>query len=323
VRDHVTVRVRIDETGDFDFRPGWWRLGLVVAVILPDRAWPAVETFVAARAAEWDVEELKAKDMTTSQRLEVVDFIVSHELTVVAVGADSELFPMTDQRRWRTDQTAVFEAAVDRSTRAKSDPEVQARVARTRRFLSMDRLVSSPDYLQYAIIMPRLVADAASAALCAYRRMEPARDGWGIDILADAKKGADPGRAGRLLRDITEPILAGDKKLALGLPVEWPPDHPFILRNADPVTGTIPALKAIGGGVRSAGSETDPGLQLAGTAAHVILRALRDPGDGATQTAWRMLRRRRFAFTPFGIRLIHRRREVLARDIPRYRHIIG
>jgi len=177
--------------------------------------------------------------------------------------------------------------------------------------------------LQYAILMPRLISDAASAALRAYRALDPTSDGWGLDMVADAKRGADPGKAGTLLRDITEPILAGDKELALRMPAEWPRDHPFIVRNADPVTGAIPALKAIGGGVTPAGSETDAGLQLADTAAHVILRALRDPDDAAAQTAWRMLRQRRFALTPFGIRLMHRRREVLARDIPRYRHIIG
>jgi hypothetical protein len=106
------VRVRIDEAGDFDFRAGWWRLGAVAAVIVPDRSWSATQAFVADRGAHRGVRELKAQEMTPEQRPEIVQFIVAQHMTVLAGAADSELFAISEQLRWRREQLAKFEAAV-------------------------------------------------------------------------------------------------------------------------------------------------------------------------------------------------------------------
>jgi Protein of unknown function (DUF3800) len=107
-----------------------------------------------------------------------------------------------------------------------------------------------------------------------------------FDIVLDAREGADPGKAGDLLRDTIEAVLAGDPDIWLFVPREWFPDHPFVLRNTDPEEGVISVRQTLTGGIHPRHSHEDPGLQLADYVAHLLFSLLRDPADPGAADAW-------------------------------------
>jgi hypothetical protein len=127
-----------------------------------------------------------------------------------------------------------------------------------------------------------------NAALSSYSATTFRNDSWAFDIVLDEKGGADPGKAGQLLRDSVEAIFASDVRTELRVPVEWSNDHPFLRRNIDPEHGTITVPRVLSGGIRAEKSHRDPGLQLADLVAHVIWRAVRNPNDEVT-AAWQVL----------------------------------
>ncbi len=188
--------IRIDESGDFDFRDRsrFW-VGAIASVIIPDRRRLAVETFVAEKKLQWDMEaELKAGDMELDQLMEMAVFIEKENLPIVGIVTDSELFDIAAQRRWRAKQVDLFEEAVARSRRAVEDPDIQARVERIRRRLPNERLIEPPNFLQYFVLMPWLLSRSFSAANCWFRDLPPAEDSWTFNIAVDPREGADPGR---------------------------------------------------------------------------------------------------------------------------------
>ncbi|MDQ4144161.1 MAG: hypothetical protein M3198_10545 [Actinomycetota bacterium] len=208
------MRIRIDEAGDFNYRDETrvW-ISVVGGIVIPDKRWASIEAFVVDR--KWTMPELKAAEMTDAQLLEVAEFIVAHDLTVGAIATDSHIFTADAQREWREKQVAGFRAAADRSRRAVEDEQTAERVERLRRRMHQERYIKQPSYLQYGILMPWLLSHLISASLLVYRALPPDDDSWGMDIVLDAQSGADPGKAGELLRDTIEAIFAGDERTAL------------------------------------------------------------------------------------------------------------
>lgn len=283
--------IRGDESGDFDFRDRsrFW-VGAIAGVIIPDRRRLTVEAFVAEKKLQWSMEaELKAGDMQQKQLMEVAAFIEKESLPIVGVVTDSDIFDITAQRRWRTEQFARFEKDAARSRRAAEDPDIQARVERIRRRLPSERLIKPPNFLQYFALMPWLLARCFSAANFRFRDLAPAHDSWTLDIAIDRREGADPGKTGQLLRDSIEAIYAGNDSTALFIPPEWPQDHPFLVRNADPKVGVVSPRQLLAQGIHTPGSHFDAGLQLADFAAHVIHSAVRN-GDDEAMAVWEKLR---------------------------------
>ena len=234
-------------------------------------------------------EELKACEMNSSQLMEMVKFFEAQDLRVVGVVTDSRIFTIEAQRRWRALQVEKFEEAATRSRRAIEDSIVRDRVARLRTRLPSERHVKSSNFLQYFILMPWLLSRALSAGLLAYRQFLPDADSWVFDVAVDPRDGADPGKPGELLRDSLDAILASDDGTALLIPAEWPADHPFKVRNADPEVGAVSSRQIFAQGICTPDSHADDGLQLADFAAHVIYSAVRD-GDSKAMTIWRRLR---------------------------------
>jgi hypothetical protein len=284
------VKIRIDESGDFDFSSDrrFW-VAVVAGVVIPDDRWAAVEAWVDAYNQLRGTEEIKAKDLDESELVEAMEFLVSEEILAGAIATDSRVFPYERQLEWRGEQFEIFEEAVERSQRARRNPEVRARVERLRRRMDATRHISTPDYLQYAILMPWLLGHLMKAALTRYRSPAYASDSWAFDIVLDEKGGADPGKAGQLLRDSVEAIFASDPRTELALPAEWSGDHPFLRRHTDPERGTVTVPRVLAGGIRAAQSHRDPGLQLADLVSHLVWRAVRDPDDTAAAKAWRAL----------------------------------
>lgn len=283
--------IRIDESGDFDFRDRsrFW-VGAIASVIVPDRRRLTVEAFIAEKKLQWGMEtELKAGDMEQEQLMEMAAFIEKENLPIVGVVTDSEIFDIAAQRRWRTEQFARFEKAVARSRRAAENPGIQALVERIRRRLPNERVIKPPNFLQYFVLMPWLLARSFSAANFRFRDLPPAEDSWSFDIAVDPRKGADPGKTGQLLRDSVDAIYAGNDSTALFIPPEWPKDYPFLVRNADPEVGVVSPRQLLAGGIQTPESHTDAGLQLADFAAHAIHSAVRFGDDGA-MAVWERLR---------------------------------
>lgn len=283
--------IRIDESGDFDFRDASrFRVATVACVIAPELRRAAIDTFVAKKRREWEMDaELKAGRMNGDQLMEMVAFLERERLPVVAVVTDSEIFDMAAQRQWRKEQVEMFEAAADRSTRAIEDPLTRSRVQRIRTRLPSERHVSPPNFLQYFVLMPWLLSRAFSAANFCFRELDPGDDSWTYDIAVDPREGADPGKTGQLLRDSVDAIYAGNTGTALFVPPEWPANHPFRVRNADPEVGTISPRQLLAGGIRTPDSHADAGLQLADFAAHAIHSVVRDR-DESSLALWRRLR---------------------------------
>jgi len=285
------VLIRIDESGDFDFRDASiFRVSVIACVVIPALRRAEVDTFVAEKRREWEMEaELKANRMDGDQLMEVTAFLERERLPVVAVVTASEIFDFDAQRRWRKKQIEQFEVAASRSTRAVQDPLTRTRVQRIRTRLPSERHVSPPNFLQYFILMPWLLSQSFSAANFCFRDLDPMSDSWTYDIAVDSREGADPGKAGQLLRDSVDAIYAGNTGTALFIPPEWPRDHPFRVRNADPEVGSISPRQLLTDGIRTPDSRSDAGLQLADFAAHAIYSVVRTQ-DEDSFTVWRKLR---------------------------------
>ena len=58
------------------------------------------------------------------------------------------------------------------------------------------RHVSQPDFLQYAVLMPGLLAHLMNAALLTYGGDAFLNDSWALDIVLDRKSGAIQARRG-------------------------------------------------------------------------------------------------------------------------------
>lgn len=284
------VKVRIDESGDFDFsnEERFW-VCTVAGVVIPDGRWPAVEAWIHAQNQTREVDELKASQLGDSDLVEAAKFFAAENLVTGAIVTDSRVFPFKRQLDWRRRQFEIFTKAAKQSRRAREVPEIAGKVERLRRRMDRARHVSPPDYLQYAILMPWLLAHLMKAALLRYRGPAFRGDSWAFDIVLDEKGGADPGKAGQLLRDSVEAIFASDARTELRVPVEWSSDHPFLRRHIDPERGTITVPRILSGGIGAERSHHDAGLQLADLVAHVVLRAVRNPEDSAATEAWRAL----------------------------------
>jgi len=214
--------------------------------------------------------------------------VEKENLPIVGVVTDSEIFDIAAQRRWRIKQVTFFEEAVARSRRATEDPNIQARVARIGRRLPNERRIKPPNFLQYFVLMPWLLARSFSAANFRFRDLPPAEDSWVFDIAVDPRKGADPGKTGQLLRDSVDAIYAGNDSTALFIPPEWPQDHPFLVRNADPEVGVVSPRQLLAKGIQTPESHSDAGLQLADFATHAIHSAVRN-GDDEAMAVWGLL----------------------------------
>jgi hypothetical protein len=284
------MRLRIDEAGDFSYHdPALFRASVIAGVAIPDSQWPAIQRFVADRRQQWDMPELKAKEMDGAQLEDVADFIASKGLATVVVATDSTIFSLASQKEWRCKQVEIFRGAVERSQRIKTDPLVAGRVQRLMTRMHNSRHIKEPNYLQYAILAPWLLSRLMSASLLVNRNLDPDADDWLMDIVMDARDGADPGKAGNLLRDSVEAIYAGDDKTALRMPGEWSTEHPFKVKNTDPEVATISVRQVLAKGIRTDKSENDPGLQLADFVAHLALSVIRDSDDQNALTVWRKL----------------------------------
>ncbi len=283
--------VRIDESGDFDFRDRErFRVATIASVIIPDGRRAAVETFVGEKKVLWGMEdELKAGGMDRDQLMELAAFLDRESLPIVGVVTDSDIFDIDAQRRWRRKQVDRFEEAAARSRRAVEDPDIRARVERNRRRLPSERLIKPPNFLQYFVLMPWLLSRSFSAANFRFRDLSPGDDSWTFDIAVDPREGADPGKSGQLLRDSVDAIYAGNDSTALFIPPEWPQDHPFLLRNADPEVGLVSPKQLLAGGIQTPDSHADAGLQIADFAAHVIHSVVRS-GDEEAMAVWKRLR---------------------------------
>lgn len=283
--------IRVDESGDFDFRDcnRFW-VGAIASVIIPDRRRSTVETFVTEKKLQWGMEaELKARDMEQGQLMEMAAFIEKENLPIVGVVTDSEIFDIAAQRRWRTEQFALFEKDAARCRRVAEDPDTRVRVERIRRRLPNERLIKPPNFLQYFVLMPWLLARSFSASNFRFRDLAIAEDSWVFDIAVDPREGADPGKTGQLLRDSVDAIYAGNDSTALFIPPEWPHDHPFLVRNADPEVGVVSPRQLLTRGIQTPASHSDAGLQLADFVAHAIHSAVRD-GDEGAMAVWEKLR---------------------------------
>lgn len=286
----LPMKLRVDEAGDFNYESSarFW-VGVVAGVVIPDQRWAAVEAFVAARTEAWCMPELKAAQMEDDQLMEIARFILAEGLTVAAIATDSRIFTADDQKRWRELQVELFRQAADRSERAQTDAAIAGRVERLHRRMHQVRHIRPANFLQYGILVPWLIAHLLSSALVAYRRLPPDEDSWIMDVVLDAKGGADPGKPGELLRDSIEHVLVGDERTALRMPAEWPADHPFKVRNTDWDKPVISARQVLVKGIHVLESHEDPGLQLADFVAHLVWTLIRHPENDGAVAAWRTL----------------------------------
>lgn len=284
------MKIRIDECGDFDFSNGdrFW-VAVVAGVVIPDDRWPVVEAWIATHNQARRERELKARLLGDSELVEAVEFLRAEDLVAGAIVTDSRIFSHEQQVDWRRRQFEEFEGAAARSQRARKDAEVVGKVERLRRRMNRIRHVSQPDFLQYAVLMPWLLAHLMNAALLTYRGDAFLNDSWAFDIVLDRKSGADPGKAGELLRDSVEAIFASDTRTELRVPGEWSGDHPFLQRHIDPERGTITVPRILQGGIRTDESHLDPGLQLADLVAHMVWSAVVNPDDDAAIKVWQAL----------------------------------
>ncbi len=284
------MKIRIDEAGQFSFKSASpLALCVVAAVVYPDSQVTAVEDFVAEKKREWEMpRELKASGMDDRQLLEMAEFFVAADLRIVGILSDSEIFGPEAQCAHRAAQVAEFERSAAASKTAADDPRKRAAIARLRTRFHNQRHISAPDFFQYAVLMPWLLARSLSTGAVGYRTLLPPAENWSFDIAVDPREGADPGKAGEALRDIVAPIFAADTRTELVVPGEWPADHLFYRRNGIGEEKRVAADRILAAGLRSPDSDQDAGLQIADYAAHVLYSAAHRGEEGAV-TAWRLL----------------------------------
>lgn len=284
------MKIRMDEAGQFSFRStSPLSLCVIAAVVYPDSKVAVVEEFVAEKKREWEMpRELKAGEMDEEQLLEVAEFFVNADLRFVGIISDSEIFGPEAQDAHRAAQVAEFERATAASKTAAGDPRKAEAIERLRTRLHSPRHISAPDFFQYAVLMPWLLARALSAGTVGYQALLPPEEHWSFDIAVDPREGADPGKAGEALRDIVQPIFAADARTELVVPGKWPPDHPFYQQNGIGEEKRVATDRILASGLRTPDSHEDLGLQLADYVAHVLY-SLAHRGEKGALAAWRLL----------------------------------
>jgi hypothetical protein len=79
-RDHLTVHIFFDESGDYAFRVDRFDCYVQAAVICPESALPGATAFVQDRCTAWDLTELHAHQMSADQLHEVAEFLATSSI---------------------------------------------------------------------------------------------------------------------------------------------------------------------------------------------------------------------------------------------------
>jgi hypothetical protein len=118
-----------DESGDFTFPDDRFNSYVQAALICPDSHLNAVDRFVSARQAAWDVEELHATHLADDQLQDVADFINRSPCQLLAHVVDTVLVTTEQIAEFRLDQAATLSRDLDwyRTESTKLDRSVLGR----------------------------------------------------------------------------------------------------------------------------------------------------------------------------------------------------
>ncbi|HEX8084553.1 MAG TPA: DUF3800 domain-containing protein [Solirubrobacteraceae bacterium] len=278
-----------DEVGGFDvghsgYDPSFW-----VTLVCPPATAATLRRQVDFWTTEWQLEELHARDLTSSQRLTIAHFLAGTDAFWMAAGIDRELMSADEVRQWRVDQAKIAREAYEASTQGDSiHARYRGRGELIQRLLLDQRRVPLAPFVQFGIVAPGHMQMVVQAALrryadFSYRHAWQTRE-WLID-----GKGAGRHGGPKLFEEILLPCLAGR---TLHLPVSLRArDHPIaeLIHAADGGLGVLDLLSGMPTFVDDSSSE--PLIQVADLIGWAIRRRITHPAEETTRDLYGTLLR--------------------------------
>jgi hypothetical protein len=287
-----------DESGEFRIA-GRTNPDVIAGLICPDSHLDRIEDFVVERQKDWGLDELHHAELSDDQRQTVCDFISGPFLAATVVLTDGLLVTEEELFDWRLRQAGRMASDYERSlTARRGDAEAEALRNRLIKRTGLSATLSDDQFLQFGMLMPRLVLDALQAALFAYRD-PPWRENWAtLKWIFDGKLAAGtPAKrsAGeKLLEEIVPRIFAGDERFTLTVPDEIGDDsaHPYFAAHRLPggEDRDVGVRDLFRQGFDFESSKDHVGLQLADIVAGVVRLAAEEPDNGAAQRAFDTLK---------------------------------
>jgi hypothetical protein len=284
------MRFFFDESGDFSFQRKDFDAYVQAALICPDQSYAALEGWVAALAAELEVDELHATELGDEERLKVCTFLGDQPIELVAQATDTSVLDNQAILDHRLAQAARLRENLDRFLRdggqsAEIVEWMKASLARA----GLPQRISNSEYVQ-ADFLIRLIHRALQRALVSY--ME---DGWRDDFrdfffVLDGKLPGKLAPGEKFLERMVMPAISHDERFALVVVTTWSEDpiHPFIEKYS--IEEGIDARIIFEHGLEFANSRAHAGLQLVDAVAHTVRRTVLEPNNAVAQQAFDALR---------------------------------
>jgi hypothetical protein len=294
------MHVFFDESGDFAFPENAFDAYAQAAVICPSASLPGMDRLVHERVSELGVDELHAHNLTSDQMLEICQLLGRSDCQLLASITDTALVTRADIERHRLDQAAATQRNLaSYRARGGSVTEIEQWMSRQVKRAGLSSQITHGDFVQ-AQFMLGLIADALQKALLWFQDDHWASDLTEFHFMLDGKLPTKLASGEKYLSESIVPTL-GTRPVSLEIPEHWKERdrvHPFIAtfeRDRGLIRGQeyedVIDLKAIfEHGLRFEDSRQHPGLQLADVTAHVVRRALLEPGNAAIQGAYDQLR---------------------------------
>lgn len=310
-----------DEAGGFDVAHSGYDPSLWVTLACPPAATQILRRQVAYWLAEWQVDELHARDLAPSQRLTIAHYLSGTDAFWMAAGTDRELMTVDEVREWRSDQAAIARDAFDASTqRGTIHERYEGRGEFIQRLLLDERRVPLAHFVQFGIVAPGHMQMVVQSALRRYAD-SCSQDAWQDRKWLIDGKGAGRHGGPKLFNEILLPCMAGRTlHLPIGLRAQ---NHPVgQLINAH--NGGLGVLDLLGGMPTFVeDSSTEPLIQLADLIGWAVRRRITHPHEETTHDLYcTLLRSCRRTDDGRPVHLMYRSTRCAQPDDRRYRPLL-
>lgn len=294
-----------DESGDYAFPDGDFDCYVQAVLICPDSALSEVDQFVSARRAAWDVDELHATELEPTQRLEIARFIGESDCQLLAHVTDTTLISKAKIEEFRLTQAGSLKRNLDwyrrESTKALGAPvkEIEEWYLRALKRAGLSSQVSHGEFIQ-ASFMIGLILEAFQKSLIFFHEDRWRESFHDFHFTLDGKLPGKMAAGEKFLNESLLPALGSMKGQSIDTLDTWreEPAHPFVEKfsaekgrvGGEDVADAIDLKGVFEHGLQFESSAEVSGLQLVDAAAHLVRRAVMEPGDEAAQEAYDAIR---------------------------------
>jgi hypothetical protein len=294
-----------DESGDYGFPDGEFDCYVQAALICPEDALAAMDEFVAARRAEWGVDELHATELEPVQRLEVAQFVGASDCQLLAHATDTTLISKGTLEEFRLAQAARLERNLDwyrrESIKARGAPvaEIEEWYLRAIKRAGLSAQVSHGEFIQASFLVGLILEAFKKSLICFHG--DQWREGFhDFHFVLDAKLPGKMAAGEKFLNESLVPALGSMRGKSIDTVDTWrePPVHPFVEKFSaengriagEEVGDAIDLKKVFEHGLNFENSADRSGLQIVDSVAHLVRRAVMEPDDDVAQEVYDVIR---------------------------------